>query len=168
VGAAYALAGRVADGLPLLEQSVEQAASMGWRADASALAARLGEAYLAAGRAEDAAELAARALHLALEHKGRGRQAWALRLLGEIAGHPDPPDAETAEKHYRQALALAGELGMRPLQAHCHLGLGTLYSNVGRREEARAKLAAAIELYQSMEMSFWLHRAEAELAKVSR
>jgi hypothetical protein len=63
-------------------------------------------------------------------------------------------------------MALAGELGMRPLLAHCHLGLGTLCSKIGRREEARAELAAATELYRSMEMTFWLPRAEAALAGI--
>ena len=137
VGAAYVLAGRVADGLQLLEQSVEQAESMRWRADASALAARLSEAYLGAGRVQDASALAARALDLSVEHKGRGNQGWALRLLGEIASRCDRPDQ--AEGYYRQALVLAEELGMRPLVAHCHLGLGKLYSRTERpRDGGRA------------------------------
>jgi tetratricopeptide (TPR) repeat protein len=163
VGAAYALAGRLADALPLLEQSVEQAASMGWRADASALAARLSEAYLGAGRAEDAAALAARALDLALEHKGRGRQAWALRLLGEIASRCDPADLDQAEGHYGQALALAEELGMRPLLAHCHLGLGKLYLRTGDRPKAQGHLTTAARMYRETDMSFWLEKAEAEM-----
>ena len=70
------------------------------------------------------------------------------------------------QAHYRQALALAEELGMRPLQAHCHLGLGTLYSQDGQVEHARAELAAAIDLYRAMEMTFWLPQAEAALAQV--
>lgn len=79
-----------------------------------------------------------------------------------------PPNAEQAEDHYRQALALAGELGMRPLQAHCHFGLGTLYTKLGRREQAHAELATAIDLYRAMEMTFWLPQAEAALAEVVR
>jgi len=136
-------------------------------ADQSIRVAYLSEAYLRAGRMEDAIRFARRALDHSRNHKERGNEAWALRLLGEIASHPDPPDVETAEGHYRQALALAGELGMRPLLAHCHLGLGALYSKVGRREEARTELSAAIELYRSMDMTFWLPQAEAELAKAS-
>ena len=69
--------------------------------------------------------------------------------------------AEQAEAHYRQALALAEALGMRPLQAHCHRGLGTLYAKIGRREQARAELSTAIDLYRAMEMTFWLPQAEA-------
>jgi hypothetical protein len=88
--------------------------------------------------------------------------------LAEADGHPytlvlaytgvgcDPSEARPAEAHYRQALALAEELGMRPLQAHCHLSLGTLYSQIGQAERASAALAAAIDLYRTMEMTFWL------------
>ncbi len=72
--------------------------------------------------------------------------------------------SQQAEAHYRQALALAEELGMRPLLAHCHLGLGTLYAKIGRREQARAELSTAIELYRAMDMTFWLPQAEAALA----
>jgi len=79
----------------------------------------------------------------------------------------DPPECEPAEAHYHQTLALAEELGMRPLQAHCHLGLGTLYATTGRREQARTALAAAIALYRTIEMTFWLPQAEATLAVVN-
>ncbi|MBI2080770.1 MAG: hypothetical protein HYT86_03440, partial [candidate division NC10 bacterium] len=96
----------------------------------------------------------------------RGHEAYALRLLGEIAAHSDPPDAERAEDHYQQSLALAEELGMRPLVAHCHLGLGALYPKVARLEQARAELSSAVELFRSMEMTLWLSQAEAALAKV--
>ena len=136
-------------------------------ANQSIRVADLSEAYLLAGRMDDAIRFARRALDLSRNHKERGNEAWALRLLGEIASHPDPPDVHEAEAHYRQALALADELGMRPLLAHCRLGLGTLYSKVGRRDEARAELAAAIDLYRSMDMTFWLPQAETALAKVS-
>jgi hypothetical protein len=99
---------------------------MRWRADDSPLAARLAEAYLESGRVQDASALAARAVELAVEERGRGHEAWALRLIGEIASRRDPPDVDLAELHYRRALAQAEELSMRPLGAHCHLGLGTL------------------------------------------
>jgi tetratricopeptide (TPR) repeat protein len=119
-----------------------------------------------AGRIEEAMQHAARALEISQAQQERGYEAHALRLLGEIAAHPDSPDAEQAEARYRQALALAEELGMRPLVAHCHLGLGTLYRKSGRSEQARAELATAIDLYRAMEMTFWLTRAEEALTKV--
>ena len=119
-----------------------------------------------AGRLEEAHALAEGALALARAHQERGNEAYALRLLGAIHAHGDHPDVEPAETHYCQALALANELGMRPLQAHCHLGLGTLYSKVGRTEPARVALSTAIDLYRAMDMTFWLPQAEAALVQV--
>ena len=66
-----------------------------------------------------------------------------------------------------QAMTSASELGMRPLLAHCHLGLGTLYARHGRRQEAHVELSAAIDLYRAMEMPFWLLPAEAALAEMT-
>jgi predicted protein tyrosine phosphatase len=96
----------------------------------------------------------------------RGNEARALWLLGEIAMRRDPPDVAQAEAHYQQALALADELGMRPLQAHCHHGLGRLYHQTGRAAPARVALSAAIDLYRVMDMTLWLSQAEAVLARV--
>jgi class 3 adenylate cyclase/tetratricopeptide (TPR) repeat protein len=166
LGAAYALSGRVAEALPLLEQAVEQAASMQFIPYVSRGLAALSEGYLLAGRADEAMPLAQRALEHARQYNERGNEAWALRLLGEIAARQVPPEGERAEDRYRQALALAEELGMCPLQAHCHLGLGTLYAKTGQREPARAKLSTAIEMYRAMEMTFWLPQAEVALAQV--
>ena len=81
------------------------------------------------------------------------------------AAHCDPPEVGPAETFYRQALALADELRMRPLLAHCPLGLGILYNRMGCPEQARAELSAAIELYRAMEMTFWLNRAEMALVQ---
>jgi len=163
VGAAYTLSGRAAEALPLLEQSAEQAAAMGWKADAVPLAAKLSEAYLGVGRLQDASSLAARALDLAVEHRRRGDQVWALRLLGDIASRCDPPHLDPAADHYRQALALADELGMRPLVAHCHFGLGQLCGRTGKREEAQEHLTTATTMYREMDMRFWLAQAGAEM-----
>ena len=115
---------------------------------------------------EDAHGLAEAALAHAREHEERGHQAYALRLLDDIAARRNPPEREEAEAHYQQALALAQELGMRPLVAHCHLGLGRLYGQTGRTAPARAALATAIDLYRAMDMTFWLPQAEAALAQV--
>ena len=72
-----------------------------------------------------------------------------------------------AKASYRQALTLADELSMRPLQVHCYSGLGTLYVKIGQREQARAALASALELYRAMEMTLWLPEAESALAQVA-
>jgi tetratricopeptide (TPR) repeat protein len=131
------MGGRIADAMPLLTQAMEEARA-----------------------------LAERALALARQHEERGNQAYALRLLGEIAARREPPERDQAEAHYRQALTQANELGMRPLQAHCRRGLGMLYATVGQREPARTELAAAIALYRPMAMTFWLPQTEAALAQV--
>jgi tetratricopeptide (TPR) repeat protein len=106
------------------------------------------------------------ALEVTRTQKQQGYQAYALRLLGEIAARREPPEVELAEDYYRQALALAEAIGMRPLVAHCHRGLGTLYAAMGRRAEARAELNTAIDLYSAMEMTLWLPEAKAALAEV--
>jgi class 3 adenylate cyclase/tetratricopeptide (TPR) repeat protein len=165
LGLAYALCGRVAEALPLLKQIAAQQDS--WTEGRNLpVISLVGEVYLLAGRLEDASNFAERALILSRDHKQRGQQAWTLRLLGEIAVHRDPPDSEQAKTHYQQALALAQELGMRPLQAHCHRGLGTLYSQTGQAEQARAELSTAIKMCRDMEMTFWLPEAEAVLAQM--
>jgi tetratricopeptide (TPR) repeat protein len=164
LGYAYALSGRVAEAVPLLEQALGPNVPV---TGADALGrAYLSEAYLLSGRRAEAIQFAGRALALSAERHLRGQQAWVLRLLGEISAQRDPPEVEQAEALYRQALALADELGMRPLQAHCHLGLGTLYAKIGRREPAGASLSTAIDLYRIMDMTFWLPQAEATLAQV--
>jgi class 3 adenylate cyclase/tetratricopeptide (TPR) repeat protein len=165
LGCAYTLSGRVAEALPLLEQAEQRGTAMGTMGGQSLRVGSVSEAYLLAGRMREAVQLAGRALDLARTYKERGHEAWALRLLGEIAAHQAPPETEPAEHHYRQALTLADELSMRPLVAHCHFGLGTLYAKTGRREQARIELSTAIELYRAMEMTFWLPQAEALLAE---
>jgi tetratricopeptide (TPR) repeat protein len=166
LGAAYTLGGRVADAVPLLTRALEQTTARGMVGDQALCRLSLGEAHMLTGRLEEVHALAEQALSLAREHQEQGHQAYALRLLGEIAARHEPPEAEQAEAHYQQALALAEELGMRPLQAHCHLGQGRLYGQTGRGEQARTALATAIDLYRAMEMTFWLPQAEAAQAQV--
>ena len=163
LGHAYMLSRRLGEALELLEHVVGQAASTQQTGSSSRRVAYLGEAYLTAGRSEDAARLAEQARTLARDHKERGHEAYVLRLLGEIATHADPLDAPIVEDHYRKALALADELGMRPLVAHCHLGLGRLHRRMGKRQEAQDHLGTAISMYGEMDMRFWLPQAEAEL-----
>jgi tetratricopeptide (TPR) repeat protein len=166
LGYAYALSGRLAEALPLLEQAVEHCAATKQMSRYPLFVAHLGEAYLLAGRIADASHQAQHALERSRDLKQRGHEAYALRLLGEIAAQRQPLDVEAAAAAYRQAMTLADELGMRPLMAHCHLSLGTLYSKEGQMVQAHAELTNAIELFRAMEMTFWRPRAEAELAEV--
>jgi tetratricopeptide (TPR) repeat protein len=120
--------------------------------------AHLGEAYLQAGYADQAAAAAHRALDSALHYRETGAHAWAEWLLGEIgssAGRGEPP-----EEHYRRAMELATRLGMAPLIAHCHFGLGRHYRNAGSAQRGREHLTSAVALYRKLEMRLWLEQAE--------
>jgi tetratricopeptide (TPR) repeat protein len=167
LGVAYALEGRVATGLALVEQGVEQEVARGSSVRLASSIVSLGEAYLLAGRLEEARQRAAQACDLACQYQLRGTQAWALWLLGESTARQASIEGEPTAGYYRQALALAEELGMRPLQAHCHRGLGTLYARQGQQEQVRTALSTAIALYRSMDMRFWLPQAEATLREVA-
>jgi tetratricopeptide (TPR) repeat protein len=166
LGATYTLAGRAADAVPLLAQALEQATAMARRDTQALCSLSLGEAQLLAGHLEKAYSLAEEALAHAREHQERGHQAYAWRLLGDSLARRDLPESTHAEAHYHHALTLAEECGMRPLQAHCHRGLGTFYARHGRWEQARQELGAALDLYQAMAMTFWLPQTEAALAQV--
>jgi hypothetical protein len=164
LGYAYALSARVVGALPLLEQAVERVASSGMTRGQSLRTAFLAEGYLLAGRLDDARESGLHALNLAREHQEHGYEAWVLRLLGKTASHPDPPGVEMAEAHYREALALATRLGMRPLVAHCHLGLSQLYRRTANPAGAQEHLTTATTMYRDMGMTYWLAQAEAASA----
>jgi tetratricopeptide (TPR) repeat protein len=166
LGAAYTLTGRIADAMPLLTQAMEHTIvtdMSGWQVRCHL---PLSEAQMLAGRLEEAHTLAEHTLALAHAHQERGHQAYALRLLGEVAAQRTPPEVAAAAAYYRQALSLAEELGMRPLQAHCHRGLGTLYAKLDQPEQAHTALATAITMYQTMAMAFWLPQTQAALAQV--
>jgi tetratricopeptide (TPR) repeat protein len=166
LGYASALQGRLAEGRALLEEGISESLRMGAPRGLARHVAWLSEVCRLAGRGDEAWQHARQALDLARQQKERGNEALALHQLGAVQAHADPPDVAPAEAHYQQALALAEELGMRPLVAHCHLGLGRLYGQMGRGEQARAALTTAIELYRVMDMTFWLPQAEAALARV--
>jgi class 3 adenylate cyclase/tetratricopeptide (TPR) repeat protein len=167
LGYTLALSGQASESLALLEQSAETADPTRLIGRRSEGAVMLSEVYWLAGRYADALALADKAYKLAGETGERGMQAWAERLLGALHSYRDAPDFDRAATHYRHALTLANELGMRPLQAHCHCGLGTLYRQTGQAEQARAELSTAIEMYRDMEMTFWLPQAEVALTQVA-
>ena len=166
LGSAYALQGRLAEGRTLVEEAIGAARRAGALYNHANGVARLSEVCRLAGCWDEAWQYACQALDLARQIKCRGCEAFILHQLGAVQAHTTPLDAAPAEAHYRQALALAYELGMRPLQAHCHLGLGTLYARTGQRERTRAELSTAIEMYRAMDMTFWLPQAEVALAQV--
>jgi tetratricopeptide (TPR) repeat protein len=151
LGYAYALQGRLTEGRALMDEAISENIRTGTRNAVNW--ARLSEVCRLAGRGEEAWQQSR-------------REELALHQLGVVYAHADSPDVVQAEAHYLQALALAEKMGMRPLVAHCHRGLGRLYGQMGRGEQARVALAAAIDLYRAMDMTFWLPQAEAALAQV--
>src|SRR5262249_20381729 len=137
LGYAYALQGHLAEGRTLLEEAISESIRTGGLENQSLRVAWHSEVCRLAGRGKEAGQHARQALDLARQLKEGGNEALALYQLGAVQAHADPPEAASAEAHYQQALALAEELSMRPLQAHCHRGLGTLYAATGQRELAR-------------------------------
>jgi tetratricopeptide (TPR) repeat protein len=161
LGLAYALAGRVAEALPLLAEVQE-------RGPLPSPLSALVQVWLSAlayhaGRLGAAQALAEEALTLAQTRQEEGHHAWALHVCGRLASHSDPTRAQA---YYAQSRRVADALGMRPLQAHSHRGLGLLYAATGQREQAHAELSIAIDMYQAMEMTFWLPQTETALAQV--
>jgi hypothetical protein len=168
LGYAYALSGRVSEGLSLLLEAEAAANSLDLRWFRAIQDVHLGETHLLAHTLDQARFYATRALTFARERHQRGYEAWALRLLGDIALKSDPPDAEQADAHFREARALADELRMRPVAAHCALGLAQLYQRTGRRHEAREQITAAVTMYREMDMQFWLPEAEAAMREAAQ
>jgi class 3 adenylate cyclase/tetratricopeptide (TPR) repeat protein len=160
LGAADGSLNRIREGEQLLEDHA-----------AKGLVGRLGSGYHALGRAclllgrlDDAQRLADRAIEFSPGQLGFA--ADTLHLLGDIATHPDRFDAAGGEGHYRKALALAEPRGMRPLIAHCHLGLGKLYRRTDNQEEAHEHLTVATTMYRDMGMTYWLEKTEAEMREL--
>jgi tetratricopeptide (TPR) repeat protein len=162
LGHIYARSGRVEEGVSWLQQALAGYSSAGIGYLRSMSIAQLGEAHLLAGRVEEAWEFGTRAVALAHKRGERGHEAWAHCLLGDVVSHRDSPDVAAAEAHYATSLALALELGMRPLVARCRFSLGKLYGRAGDRR-ATEHLTSAMSLFREMGMRFWFEKAEAEM-----
>jgi tetratricopeptide (TPR) repeat protein len=160
LGSAYAMCGRVADSLAVLEEAIEQSIATKLMARHTIILVALGESYLLANRLIEANDCANRALRRSEECDERGNQAYAHRLMGELAVASDPVDEVDAREHYGHSLTLAESLTMQPLKAHGRLGLARLFHKIGRVGSAREELAAAVDLYSSMTMPLWLSQAE--------
>jgi len=142
------------------EQAIEHQAASGVIVNRGTVYHALGRACLLLGRLDEAHRLAERAVESSSSQLGFA--AHAVHLLGDIATHPERLDAETGEGHYRRALALAEPRGMRPLIAHCNLGLAKLYRSTGQHRSAEKHLSTATVMYRDMDMPFWLERAAQE------
>jgi hypothetical protein len=132
------------------------------------IASRLGAAYAHGGRLDDGLRLLHAAAASVRAQSENTRFSAICRLLGEaclLGG-----DMEEARGHgfLAEALALGSEPGMRPLVAHCHLGLGKLYRRTDKREQAQEHLATATTMYREMCMTYWPEKAEAATTNLGR
>ena len=167
LGHGYALSGRLSEALPLLEEAARSETSISAMASGQAVRmSRLAEAYLGAGRADEALERAHDAVELARAHDERANEAIGLRVLADILIRGARLEAPKAEECYAASLTVATELGMRPVVAHCHLGLGGLYRRVGDPERAREHIGQATSMYREMQMPYWLEHADLEFTKL--
>ncbi len=158
LGYAYCLAARPEEAVGLLEEAERQAGAMARKGGQAILLVRLGEAYLRVRRMDDARRCAQLALTLSRQHTERGLEAYALRLLGELALN-DSAMLEKGEALYHEAVARAEELEMRPLLARCYLDLGGFYRRSGRHADAESYSNTALTIFRALDMPYWLGRA---------
>jgi tetratricopeptide (TPR) repeat protein len=165
LGYAYAVAGRRGEAMTLLALANERAKAVGvvWR---SLTGAQLIQGFLLIGNRQEAAFLASRALESSRRHSQRSREALALYVQGEIALAENPVEFENAESSFRAANIISDELKMRPLLAHCNVGLGKLYRRTGDLRLAKEHLNDGVAMMRQMGMGLWLERAEAELKEL--
>jgi tetratricopeptide (TPR) repeat protein len=143
------------------EQVIEQQIMRGNLIHAPSVSQLLGRACVVLGPIENAQRLAKQAMEGSARRPETTPQT--LLLLADIARHPDCFDPEQSERLYRRAQAAAEAQGRRPILAHCNLGLGRLYSSIGKRQEAGEHFAAARTMYREMDMAFWLTQVEQEM-----
>jgi tetratricopeptide (TPR) repeat protein len=158
---AYALAGRRSDALAVLEETADWEASMPTPAQRGSVLVGLGHAHLLVRRVDDARRFGAAALEFAMRYAVPGVEASARRLLGELAlSEATSCPLDGAERELRRALAIATDLELRPLTAHCRVGLARVAQRHGKDGDAGDHLQAALAMYREMTMPFWAGLAE--------
>ena len=165
LGMAHAASGRFPPALALVKEAVERASQTSPRHHGRTLIA-LAEVHVLAGTSNEAHGAAQQAIEIARQRGERGTEARGLLLLAAAEHLQRHPDLQAVESGYRETLGLAAELGMRPLVAHCHLGLGKLFASTGKREQAREYLTTATTMYREMDMRYWLDQAEQESRQI--
>ena len=166
LGSAYVHSGRISEGISYLEQGLDTLTALRVMLRRSLVIGWLGEAYLCAGRIADAADCAGKALVLARDQQERGNEADALRLLGDIALSRDGLGIEGAAESYRQAMAIAEHLELRPLLARCHIGIGRVHLRMDDPANARKHLTTGLDMFRAMQMRYWPESAAAQMAKL--
>ena len=170
LGYAYAITGRVDEGIRLMQRAVEQRESL--RGDypgayGAYLLTRLGEGCLLARRVMDAAAYADRASDLARTYDNRVDEAWSLRLYGDLASRQESIDIEEGESLYRKSRSIAAAQGMAPFVAHCDLRIGKLHARVHKDVDSRAALRRARAAFAGLEMPYWAARAEQAMTQLA-
>jgi tetratricopeptide (TPR) repeat protein len=165
LGAVYTMIGRPEDGLLLLERAAKEGEANRILYEHALVLIQLGEAHLA-GNPENAERHASRSLEVARQYGEKGNEAWAAHLLSRVAAAQPLLHEDVAVGHATRAMALATELGMRPLVAHCNLGIGMLYRRTGKPEQAHEHLTTAKTMYREMGMTYWLEQAENDMARI--
>jgi class 3 adenylate cyclase/tetratricopeptide (TPR) repeat protein len=161
LGYSYALSGRLSEALSLLEESTERETSISSMGlGLSVRTTRVAATYLLAGRADEAMRRAQGAVELSTKYEEPANRALALKTLADVTMRVDAVGATIAAGHYTKSLALANELGMRPLVAHCHAGLGRLYRHAGKPGESSRHRATASTMYSEMGMTYWSEQME--------
>ena len=160
VGRVQTLTGRVKEGLALMTEVLEDSRARKMALGQAVRLAWLAEGLLVAEEYEPAWERALESLDYSRRSNERGQEAWTLHLLGEIAGRRRPGALDDAERFYRDAMAIAEPLGMRPAMARCFLGLGELYLREGRVEVAHGHLHTAAGLFRDLGITSLQTRAE--------
>jgi len=155
LGSAKARVGQVTEGLALLEKAVSLDASSEPRTTYTLALSALAEAYFLSGNLEKALTTADQAVRAARMHEERGAEAYALWVLAmtQTAG---AADLEVAAGTFDAAAAIATQLRLQPLLAHCRLGLGELYEGRGHRAEAVEHRKGGRELLDTLGMRPWL------------
>jgi class 3 adenylate cyclase/tetratricopeptide (TPR) repeat protein len=164
LGLVLARSGNVRDGLSCLERGAtfQETVKMNYHLPLFYL--NWAEGWRIAGEPQNAKRTADRALQLAVAVGERGNEARALHALGQISASAEQPDVESARNLLECAMALAGDLGMRPLVAHCEASLANLYRRANESKKAQAHFTTATTMYREMDMQFWLKQAEAEMS----
>ena len=161
LGQAYALSGRVAEAVALLEEATAQSAALRLMPTHAWNVTMLAETYLLSGRWEEAAREVERGLVMAQANKQRWLQAEGLRIQSEVRASAASPDLRGARADGEHAARIAGELGLRPLLGRCYLALARVGRRAGDTEGLR-HLERATALFGEMGMGFWQRQAEAE------
>jgi class 3 adenylate cyclase/tetratricopeptide (TPR) repeat protein len=166
VGLTLALSGRLDEAMPLLKDGVHLSEALDVKAYLALWTLHWAEGLMAAGEDERALETARHALDLAVSHKERGHQAWARRLLGDLASRRGAPALAEAEQHYRESLAIAEELRMQPVVAHVKMGLGRVMRLAGDRVRAEEYLVTAFMLFRGMDVPYWVKKCGEEMMQL--